>query len=421
MTKIDARFLKLLYGEHRSIAGCWVRFDGQRQDIRAGGEGYVAPVVVESAGPGQGSFAPGEKLMLKVYKQPSPERRERVGFLSSIGLRELLPVFFAAPCAAVTDVIAGPRSGGDAAPEVLVEGLLCPYVDGQGFNELLARDEWDAPTEARCSIALQVCNAVRVLEGGGLAHGDLSATNLMITGLGGAWPEARLIDYDGFHHPQMPLIPVTVGRDGGRGWGSDGYRHSAYRVGDSMTVVSTDRVALAALVMELVVVRPGMLQALGRDTLVDQSVVDTNCIPRLPDEAVQLWPEGHELFVEAFGASSPELAPEPERWCRALRSLAAPPAPARSWVLVVEDGSEAPRQAALARDENSLDGLSPKLSWLRYVRRGEVLELHGESESVVFVRRAGAMTRHRGRIAITVEPGDQVLWRNMALSVREGS
>ena len=305
------RDVLLLDGTTQTIGG--ETFCLQSRHGSAGGEGYVIPVV---------RLAEGERLMLKCYRLPSPERRQRIEFLSSLNMRQLpgLPAawFDAAPCMVVGTKVLVPRPKGGQ-DEVEIEGYLATFIEGRTLEECLADEAWDPTLETRRDLARHLCMAVQILEDADqLVHGDLSGRNILVTH--GPRPELRLIDFDGFYHHRVRPILCTKA-PGGRGWGSDGYRSPVYRSPDDSMVVTTDRVAMAVLAYELVVRRPGDATLLSRDTFLDQQAID-NMRPTLPQEIVDRWPEGWELVRQAIAANPPDKAPSPERWRAVITDLA---------------------------------------------------------------------------------------------------
>src|SRR5262249_33150311 len=147
---------------------------------RQGGEGYAVPV----------EAPPAARYMLKTYHLPTIERKRRMAFLSKLELHDILPAFQAVPLTVIDQSLT--LLDGTAVP---VGGDLAPFVDGETV-ECLLNEGWDPPPDARLRLAAQLCSAVTVLESGGLAHGDLAMSNVMVIGAEDAL-ELRFIDFDG--------------------------------------------------------------------------------------------------------------------------------------------------------------------------------------------------------------------------------
>ena len=416
VTRLNAKILKSLEGTEHTLGGLTVRFERSSNHLpaaRQGGEGYAAPVATSQ----------GERYMLKTYHLPTIERKQRITFLSRLELRDLLPVFEAVPSAVIDDALTTPDG-----TSVAVAGYVAPFVDGETVEGLL-NEGWDPPLPARLRLAAQLCSAVEVLESGGLAHADLSMSNVMIIDAGAAVPELRFIDFDGFHHADVPTVPCSDER-GGRGFGQDGYRHRVYQAMDDTVTVTSDRCAMAALVFELVVLRGDDAGKLGRSTVLEQRDIAGGAVSA-PAPIVARWREGWSMLERAFAAPRPENAPAPAEWYEAIVRFATQ-APHRSTpasrpgaaangagvvvaLRLVEDGIE--RRVNLRGAGNSFASVSPRLAWLSYARSDAGVTLHGHTKDPVFVRRGGRLSRHREDIAIVIEPGDEIKWSDFEIQV----
>jgi hypothetical protein len=422
MGTLNATILQKLEGQIRPLGGTDFRFvesDNGKPATWAGGEGFAVPVDVRSDG----------RYILKIFKLPTPERRRRALFLSMLSLGSLrslpLPLFAAAPSWAVQGTLSVPDEG-----EFDVSGHLARFIHGRSFEELLMKG-WDPPIDVRARLARQLCLAIEVLEGAGqLVHGDLSAANVMIVDAEGTAPKLCLIDFDGFYHPQVPPVPVSPNRSGGRSWGTPGYRAPAFRKGTE-ALVDSDRVAMAILALELVALRPVDAGDLPGDTLLSQEDIDA-LSPRIPDGIAARWPEGWELVQEAIAADVAARAPAPNVWRRALdrlekrshapvseraASAAAPP-----FVVFVRQWGHEDRQLRLHRPGGTFQLVSPELRWLSYMLKGDYFELSGRLPlrpgssrgEPLLVRHGGIhadWTRYDGGdIIATARFGDVVHW-----------
>jgi hypothetical protein len=388
--------------------------------VRGGSEGYAAPVRVRH----RASSDRGEPHMLKVYLNPVAERRERAAFLSALGLPSLplrIKLFEAAPTRPVSHTIIIPKSR----ESVAVEGYLAPFIAGVTFGELLV-DGWKADIAARISVARQLCLAVEVLEEGGkLVHGDLSPGNLLILGAETPSPEIRLVDFDGFHHPDIP--PVPTGK-GGRSWGTPGYCAPALKKRDHSVFVSSDRVAMAILVMEIVARRD---EDLIDDTLLKQAEIYERR-PTLPPEIIARWPEGWELVQRAIAADDPTSAPPPRRWRAALSELLhrgpaillpstmGPVSSEPGFVVLVYEHGKERRQVRLPLPQGTFARVSDELGWLAYQQVGDELALTGEPPARIDLTwRRGSWQadpqRCRGEVSVRATKGSVIHWGEFSI------
>jgi hypothetical protein len=407
MPQLTPLLLKSLEGSPHQLGGEVLLFDRSPNHLpaaREGGEGYAVPVQCR-----------GARCMLKTYVLPSEQRRLRARFLADVRLDEVFPCFEAAPKTAIVGTIEDPSAG-----RIEVEGHLATFVEGETLESLLT-DNFDPPAVIRCALAGQLCTAVRLLESAQLVHGDLAMNNIMITGLEAQVPTLRLIDFDGFYHPEVEVLPCTRSR-GGRGFGQDGYRHRAYRAKDETVVVTSDRPALAALLYEIVCLTSADTAALQRGTLLEQDELDDGRVS-VADAISTRWPEGFDLVRRAFECPSPEEAPSPAEWSEALSSrigvsasaaaptsvplAALPPVPIR-----ISEGGELVRRVSLRGAGNSFGSINPKLAWLSYARMsgGDVLLVGVPPGPAVFLVRAGVPSRHVTSVRIALQPGDEIHW-----------
>lgn len=376
--------------------------------VRAGGEGYAVPVVACDS---------GRRELLKIYKSAFKERHERIGFLSSLKLHEVLPTYAGAPTMIVSDKISATCDG--QVNQYNADGLICPFVEGEEFGRLLKKN-WAATMRSRVHLAHQLCQAVRVFEGSGLVHGDLSCSNILIEKTDHDLSTLRWIDFDGFYHPSLPALPLI---EGGRGFGSNGYRSYVFTK-QEVPVVNTDRVAMAALAYELVVFQSSDLQGLQRETLIDQQAIDEaskQTAPQLPAEITNRWPEGWELVRRAFSSSDPQSqAPSPDVWCQSLSDLGRrlePQLGTPTIQLNVEHPSDGLRVFLIRKSENSLQAISPGLAGLRYQVKPPGLVILGTFDGMLFHRRGDDVTRYRSPVSLSISVGDRLTYRDVSIDI----
>jgi hypothetical protein len=383
----------------RQLDGCVLDLEGRRLRIQSEkpwsrGEGYTVLAT---------DLADMSRMAMKLYHQPSPERFSRIAFLERLELDKALPAFAGAP--------RGPFSIDcviDGGTPVHLAGHLAPFVDGEPLSAL-REDGWDPTREVRLRLASQLAQMVRVLEAAGLVHGDMSGDNVMITAFEGPDAEARLIDFDGYHFDGVPAIPATTAR-GGRGWGTPGYRHPRFCEGRADLVLRSDRFALAALLFEVVALRPSDFAELGRTTLIDERFFAAGSVDRAMgfDERRALWPGGAGLLDRALRAAEPGDAPSPAEWLREIYALA------QSAVRVRATHRDAPLGTwTIRKTTNTFADIHPGLGWLAYERVGQTLRLEGTPPTAAFVRNPRA---HRlVHVDAVVAGGHSIHWDDFDL------
>src|SRR5262249_3883370 len=104
-------------------------------------------------------------------------------------------------------------------------------------------------------------------------------------------------------------------------WGTPGYRAATFKKGNDV-VVTSDRVAMAALVTELLILLPNDLDNLPqqRETLLSQRDIETGTAG-IPPEIHDRCPDACALLLEAVPAPSPANAPSPKAWRDLLTHL----------------------------------------------------------------------------------------------------
>lgn len=421
---IAATFQKLEGSEHH-FGAYRLAFDkspNRWPAVMKGGEGFAAPVHIsfDARRPQD-----GHAYILKVYGNPGEERRIRTVFLANLKLGHLpeIPYFEAAPQIPVHYPIDLPAEG-----RITLEGYLAPRMAGETLSELFS-EGWDAPRKARASLARQLCDAVAVLEqGGGLVHGDLAPKNLMIQEPRSDNARLRLIDFDGFHHRDIPPVPVGPG---GRTWGTPGYRAHCFKPGDRDSFVTSDRVALAILVLEIIAREPGDEDTLPDEWLLDQRDIDKRA-PQLPDEVVRRWPEGWDLARRAVKAADPSAAPSPAELRRAIkdwlqgnqrRPIPGPPSgvPVSStqsrevFTVLVRARRSEDRHVRFHRPAGTFAPVDSAMEWLFYEHHEGVFHLSGNvppGQPDLVIRNGGPQAdaeRHK-KVDTRVPAGSVLVW-----------
>jgi len=425
--ELNATVLQELEGSAHEFAGVCFQFaksDTGRPATWVGGEGYAAPVQVIGHG----------KHILKMFHLPTMERHQRSVFLAALALHTL-PLrdkpFSAAPTEAIRGVLRTVE--GD---KIEVFGNLAPFVEGERFGDLLRSGE--SPTwSARLSLARQLVIAVEVFEEAKLVHGDLSADNIMIVDPITDSPKLRLIDFDGFFHPEVPVVPCSR-RQGGRAWGTPGYRSAAFRKTQDV-VVTTDRVAMAALVAEVLLLLPDDADNfLERETLLSQRDIE-NGTPRIPKEIQDRCPDACSLLIDAVMAAAPDRAPSPKTWRDLITELSLgkgrhprhhsePPRSmeeqASPFLVLARCADAEDKRVKLPRPQGTLAPANPRMGWLSYELHEDTVHLTGvvpnttERYQPLFVRLGGPgadLTRFLDEVDVQATLGDVIIWEDIQI------
>ena len=261
---------------------------------------------------------------LKILKIDAPGRLERNQFLMRLGLAGEHWMFQGFPYGSLSMV----QIGGVAVLGHVSRQVRGPSGDVAPSLKQLIETDWSFDLERRRRLAGQLCCTVHVLEGLELVHGDLSLGNVLV---GWDWESgggevAVLCDYDGFYHPSQPLLPLEHQGKPVRRCGSPGFFYpellEQIRKHAPDVAVRTDRMALGALVCQLMVWQSGTAEQLGRYELLDDSDIESRNLSRLPPSLWEAWPQGYDLLEEALKATSIESMPSPRRW---LAELGGPP------------------------------------------------------------------------------------------------
>lgn len=303
---------------------------------------------------------------LKIFRQTVPVRNQRNRFLVELELAKRHWVFRGVPFGfllrrEVQDV----EIHGNISYQIQTrEGQIAPSV---AF--LMNQDRWSYSPAVRARFAGHLCCAVHALETLGLVHGDLSLGNVVL-----GWEEtvgevAILVDYDGFYHPKVPLLPLKFGKFEIRRIGSIGFQApflmSEIRDDPDRACVRSDRMALAALITQLMIWDSQMADDLGREELLDEQIIQTRDLRALRELSGR-WPAGFELLEQAFSAASYEDMPSPRRWLAAVGG----PAMGPPWLLVSRDRTAFSKRVRLTSDSGSLGRVHPELAEVRFQRDG---------------------------------------------------
>jgi len=428
---LSASVLRNLEGSRFMIDGEVAEFERappkEKFAASVGSEGVAAPILLGK-----------QRCMLKMYYLPSEERHRRINFLCKLQLGNLLPAFAAAPSRVARGTL-HVKVDSKAEPKPLsVEGYLAPFVAGETLELLVEKGE-DVSTESRVKVAVDLCCAVEVLEAADLVHGDLQPRNLIIKDWNSTSPQLHLIDFDGFFHPdwdRIPLIPTADVR-GGRPGGCPGYLHRRYAKAKGMQVITSDRMALAALVYEIMVLRCADFELLPTISFLNQDDISQGTASA-PEMLIVRWPEGWQLVQRAVQAESAEEAPSPAEWLEALRGFAnrdlmitqmlphvEPPKASsvqRPLFLLIEDGETGFEwKEGLNQLRSSLGHIDPALDWLFYSQQGGRLFLEGKphpgTPEIIKLKLGQKRDQRTGQFGVEVHSGDLLKWARFHIKV----
>ena len=330
----------------------------------SGVEGILAPILIED-----------QRYALKLFRKPSAERRRRMQFLTKLQLHEYHHAFDAAPRGVVKGQLTIPGSS----DPVGVEGYLAKFIAAETLDTLVEEENWDKySSEVRLSFAAQLCMAVQILEAANLVHGDLQPRNILLSKEVPKHSELRLIDFDGFFHPdKLTLPPIPAESIPTRG--CDGYRHRHYLGNPDSKIITSDRLALAVLVYSIVGLRSRHAELRGSATLLplfDQEELNLGEAPTFA-ELSEEWPDGWALLCQAITANSAEAGPSPEQWLNAIeqygvtkpKNVSTSGALRRRATLYIEDpkdrGSVKQAKVEVGDQPISLGAACLELSWLQ--------------------------------------------------------
>jgi hypothetical protein len=203
----------------------------------------------------------------------------------------------------------------------LAGAVLMPWIDGVAWAAVI---ETRRPLQPGTGLALgrRTAHVLAGLEAAGLAHADISSTNVVIQTMA----PVQLIDVEDMYHERFGQVPHVPA-------GSPGYAHPRH-VGESCRHPVGDRFAGAVLLAEMLT-WPGTG---GRRATADISVFEPAELgkrgpkfKRVHSGLAALSPALADLFEQAW--SSPSLAecPPLAQWRIAIDALPAPaPEPVRA-------------------------------------------------------------------------------------------
>lgn len=430
MLKLDQMAVKAFEGRTLYIGDEPVVFERNSRVPTPSGRGRQVPFLLagSEALVAKVQFR-GRRHALKLLLLPSPLRMRRIAFLERLKLHEIgLPTLAAAPLVSCHGILDSADFGVSPQSPLELLGYISAFVEGgQQLKELMSpsNPRWDALSRpARIRLAAQLASAVLALERSHLAHSDLQPGNLLLTHLDSAEPQLWLIDFDGFYHPESPWTPILPAA-GGRVLGFSGYIHPSVQ---QSRLIRSDRMALAVLCFELVVLRCAHFAKLGGYGLFKQSDLNAGQV-RVPEEIQALWPEGWQLLQRTLGATSYETeGAAPGEWLNALMALDRSDAPAAcSYYLRVRLPNVAEeRRLGLSTDHGTLAMISPELAWLHYqvtdAKSGAPrLRLYGTiAHPAIFRFRGGEPRSKLQDVDFDAQGGDLFRWKGFQILIESG-
>lgn len=178
----------------------------------------------------------GEEFALKVFKP-------RFRLPSLVGLTDKIAPFAQLPGLAVCErIVLTPQAHGDLLrlyPD-LTYAVLMPWIDGVTWHDIIT-EQTELNPEQSLALARSFLNVLVNMEQQGLAHCDLSAPNVMITGLPDE-PEVQLVDVEDIYAPGLSR-PAALPA------GASGYAHRTAQNG--LWQPEADRFAGAVLTAEM--------------------------------------------------------------------------------------------------------------------------------------------------------------------------
>jgi len=207
---------------------------GDWGQVEQGAEGYAVPCVRNDN---------GKRDYLKVFTKPNQLRSTRTRWLAQSRLREKLPQPSAVPYHLVEQ--RWTREG----VEYRFQGHIGSDLQGPTWRvirrDVLAEKQWLPSIEERLSLVRSLFRTLLLLEDQGLIHGDLSPQNVVVLRSNSVC-EVRLLDFDGFVHPDVP--PMTWSKGGTLG--TAGYQPPDLQPGESAFPIG-DRYAASVLALEM--------------------------------------------------------------------------------------------------------------------------------------------------------------------------
>ena len=346
---------------------------------------------------------------LKIFKVAAPSRLERIRFLIRLALFERHWMFQGMPyCSLNMREVAGVKILGHLSRQVLGRrGEIAPSL------RCLIESGWRCGIDIRRRLAGQLCCAVYVLESMNLVHGDLSLGNVLIGRDASGLEVAVLCDFDGFYHPSQPLLPLEYEGKPVRRCGSDGFFYpellEQISERDPDVCVRTDRLALGALICQIMVWGSETAEKLGRYELLGNSDISSRSLSGLPPDILEGWPQGFGLLEEGLKATSLDAIPSPRRW---LEELGGPPIPLPVLKIRNRNRSKWERIVCLRTPQGTLQSIDSELRSVIYRRTGGSVSFlfKWQAEAPLMVKRGRGLLP--GRISsdqATLEVGGKIV------------
>ena len=385
---------------------------------RQGGEAIVAPIMCTH--PDKGDMP----SIMKFFLKDLPERAERQSHLVRFKLASLNWMYEAVPYTWIDDTVAGHRIYGHIARHIFHN------AQGDDFRIVRGRprDNMDGFTEYdRREMACQLCYAIVGLEKLKIVHSDLSPANIVLGKYSDTEARCVLIDYDGFHNPNVPKLPGQA-----RIVGTAGYQHPSLirRIeqgngADDNLFVENDRFALGVLCFELMTWTTAIADSLpaGQTGFVNEDELKQRRLD-VPAAAKSVWPEGFKLLKQAVKEPDIRSLPGPEDWLQALNQGRGPDR--RDWKTTVllriywQRGNQTPRKEQRLNfkkqdGHGDLTMVDACLSGIAYNYKNNNdrcvnFKLHITLNTPVMLKRDGKLEKLGIRPdEIEVRPGDQIL------------
>ena len=208
----------------------------------------------------------------------------------------------------------------DEAAAVGEPGLACsvlmPWIDGVAWAGVVERRH---PLRAETGLALarRTAEVLAGLEAHGLAHADVSSTNVIVE----AGPAVELIDVEDMYHERFGDVPHVPA-------GSPGYAHPRH-VGESCRNPYGDRFAASVLLAEMLAWPvPGVRRATADISLFEPTELGRRGAryKRVQAALTDLSSELAALFERAWTSAELADCPPLRDWAWALAGLPAAPA-----------------------------------------------------------------------------------------------
>lgn len=284
----------------------------------------------------------------------------------------------------------------------------------------------------RVNLALQLAEAIEILESEGICHGDISPGNVMIgSGPIAGEPLCSLIDFDGFSHASQSHLPRKVNGLPFRPLGSEGYQSpeilrqmaSDPDGNDDSVFVSSDRFGLAVMCTELAIWDGELGEELEnaatpRESLLDASIILGGNLDVLGNKILDRNPQAFKLLQEALSASSYGSMPSASDWISALGRTVKFENTPRVEIFRVRGNDSIPvRKANLTNLRGDFSAVDQRLKPVNYtLNDGEVTLGFGWNQPAMRRLTGSKMRQYDGNqvTSIQVRPGESIVsngWR----------